>query len=136
MRQHALPVGSVSGPQVGDNMVYGFTERFSPTKRYQQTTLADLLKGSVHEGVLAQILLGGTQHDDLLQFLGVCAQVSRAWIQRRARESGTPRERRFVSQEAFAATGTYLLPCRQSAISHPVVDLSVYGEASYGTAGA
>ena len=60
-------------------MVYGFTERFSPTKRYQQTTFADLLKGSVHEGVLAQILLGGTQHDDLLQFLGVCAQVSRAW---------------------------------------------------------
>ena len=79
MRQHALPVRSVSAPQVGGKIVYRFTERSSPTERYQQTALADLLKGSVHEGVLAQILLGGTQHDDLLQFLGVCAQVSRAW---------------------------------------------------------
>ena len=65
-------LGPCLAPKWGGSMVYGFTERSSPTKRYQQTTLADLLKGSVHEGVLAQILLGGTQHDDLLQFLGVC----------------------------------------------------------------
>ena len=45
----------------------------------KQAAFNDLLQGSVHEGVLAKILLDGTQHDDLLQFLGTCAQVNRAW---------------------------------------------------------
>lgn len=41
-------------------------------------TLVDLLVGSV-DGLLAQVLLCDTQHDDLLRFLATCAQVSRAW---------------------------------------------------------
>lgn len=41
-------------------------------------TLADLLAGSV-DGLLAQVLLSDTHHDDLLLFLRTCAQVCRAW---------------------------------------------------------
>ncbi len=60
-------------------MVYTSKAQSIETPHRQQTTFKDLLVGSVHEGVLAKILLDGTQHDDLLRFLGTCAQVNRAW---------------------------------------------------------